>query len=183
MNLKTGKFVKKRQETVQREDEDDDDDVQMEEIDDEDIDENYDPDKDPDKGVDDDEDEEENVEPEDDDDFEIPPLRKKKVAKTGDDATTSKKSKKLKTSDEALQDMADFVEDAFPQASRQKKGRIRKDACINPVEAARFRKAMRKEVLVLEQAVRKGKKVSEDLSHNGGTYNTGVQRYKIRHSN
>ena len=167
LNLKTGKFVKKRQEMVQREDDDDDDDVQMEEIDDEDIDGNYDPDKDPDKGVDDDEDDEENVEPEDDDDFKIPPLRKRKVAKTGDDATTSKKHKKLKESDEALHDLADFVEDAFPRESRQKKHQTKKDACINPAEAAHFRKAMQKEVMVLEQAVRKGRNVSD-------TYHTMV---------
>ena len=164
LDLKTGKFVKKTQKRVQRDDDDDDDDIQMEEVDDEDMDEDYDPDKDPDKGVDDDEDDDEqfqDAEADEDDDFEIPPLRNKKVVKTGDDATNRKKQKKSKESDEALRDLADFVDYTFPRESRQEKHKGKKDACINPAEAARFRKAMRDEVLVLERAVRKGKNVSE----------------------
>ena len=37
----------------------------------------------------------------------------------------------------------------------------KQDACINPVEAARFRKAMKDEALELEKVVRKGTNVAE----------------------
>ena len=167
LDLKTGKFVKKKQEMVQREDEDDDDDVQMEEIDDEDIDENYDPDKDPDKGIDDDEDDEENVEPEDDD-FEIPPLRKKKAATKPSDKSTRQKKKPTKGktgADEALEDLGDFVEATFRKPVKQPRSKGPKgaehDACINPKEAARFRRAMRAETLELENAVKTGTDIEE----------------------
>ena len=169
LDLATGKFVKKAKKQVPRDD--DDDDIEMEEVDDEDIDADYDPEKDPDQGDDNDNDDDEQL-PDaeaDDDDFGIPPLRSKKAAKPSDDSMGKKKQKKkLKESDEALADLADFVADTFPQPSKQKKQKGKKhDACINPAEAARFRKSMRDEVLVLERAVRKGRNISE-------TYHTMV---------
>ena len=167
LDLTTGKFVTKTKKQIPRDD--DDDDIEMEEVDDEDIDEDYDPDKDPDQGDDDDDDEQLPDAEADDDDFEIPPLRSKKAVKPSDNSMGKEKpKKKSKESDEALADLADFVADSFPKPSKERKQTIKKhDACINPVEAARFRKAMRDEVLVLERAVRNGKNVSE-------TYHTMV---------
>ena len=61
--------------------------------------------------------------------------------------------------------MADFVEDTFRkptrQSTRKDKTQRKQDACINPAEAARFRKAMRDEALELEKAVKKGTNVAE----------------------
>ena len=160
LDLATGKFVKKTKKQVTRDD-DEDDDIEMEEVDDEDIDADYDPDKDLDQGDDDDDDDEQLAElEEDDDDFGIPPLRSKKPAKPSDESKGKKK--KQKESDETLADLADFVADTFQKPTKQKKQKGKKhDACINPVEAARFRKAMKDEVLVLERAVRKGTNISE----------------------
>ena len=47
------------------------------------------------------------------------------------------------------------------QATRKDRAGKKEDACINPVEAARFRKAMQDEALKLEKAVRKGVNVPE----------------------
>ena len=162
LDLATGKFVKKKKKKLVVRD--DDNDIEKEKIDDEDKDADYDPNKDPDQGEDDDE---QVVEEEDEeDDFPIPPLRtKKSVTKLSD--KSSRKQKKQKTSDEALGDLADFVETTFKKPSRQVtiKGRAvgekKEDACINPVEAARFRKAMQNEALELEKAVRKGTNIPE----------------------
>ena len=155
--MTTGKFVKKKKQKPVVHDDDNDDDIEMEEIDDEDKDEDYDPNKDADKGDDDDE---QAVEEEEEDDFPIPPLRSKKTTAKTSDKLTSKK-KKQKSSD----DLADFVEETFKKPTRQstRKGKTqgKQDACINPAEAARFRKAMRDEVLDLEKAVRKGTNVAE----------------------
>ena len=156
LDIATGKFIKKKKKKpVVRED---DDDIEMEEIDDEDKDQDYDPNKDPDQG--DDDDEPVGEEEEADDDFPIPPLRKKKTS----DKSTSKQ-KKQKPSEEALVDLADFVEETFKkptwQSTRKGKTQRKDDACINPAEAARFRKAMRDEVLELEKAVRKGTNVAK----------------------
>ena len=120
------------------------------------------PDKDDDQG--DDDEDEQNVEEEDNEDFPIPPLRTKKTATKSSDKLT-RKQKKQKTSEEALGDLADFVEETFRKPTRQSTRKTRsgkkEDACINPVEAARFRKAMCDEALELEKAVRKGVNVSE----------------------
>ena len=155
LDLATGKFVKKKRKQAVRDY--DKDDIEMEEIDDEDKDVDYDPDKEVDQG--DDNDDEQLAEVEEDDDFEIPPLRSKKSKPS--DKSTSKK-KKQKQSDEALTDLADFVADTFKKPTRQIKHKgSKQDACINPAEAARFRKAMRDEVLELEKAVRKGTNIAE----------------------
>ena len=162
LELDTGRFVKKKKKPVAVVP-DDDDDIEMEDIDDEDKDQDYDPNKDDDPGDDDEEqNEEENA---DDDDFPIPPLRSSKTAAKSSDKSTSKR-KKQKTSDDALDDLADFVEATFTKKmTRQgtRKVRVDKedDACINPKEAARFRKAMRDEAQELENAVRKGVNVKE----------------------
>ena len=50
----------------------------------------------------------------------------------------------------------------------------KQDSCINPVEAARFRKAMRDEVLVLEKAVRKGTNIAETYLNHGYTHNSSL---------
>ena len=109
------------------------------------------------KGDDDDEQEIEQ-DKDDDDDFPVPLLRSKK-SKPSDESTIKKK--KQKSSD----DLADFVEETFKKPTRQstRKGKTqgKQDACINPAEAARFRKAMRDEVLELEKAVRKGTNIAE----------------------
>ena len=167
LDLATGKFIKKKKKKPAVRD-DDDDDIEMEEIDDEDKDEDYDPNKDADQGDDDNEQAVEEGE-NDDEDFPIPPLRSRKpTAKSSDKSIKKrkpKKQKKQKPSEEALGDLADFVETTFKKPVRQgsRKGRTNKkeDACINPVEAARFRNAMCKEALELEEAVRKGTNVPE----------------------
>ena len=164
LDLATGKFIKKKKKKPIVHDDEDDDDIEMEEIDDEDKDEDYNPDKEADQG--DDDDDEQMVEQEDEDeDFPIPPLRTKKVTTKSSDKSTSRKKKKQKPSEEALGDLADFVETTFKKPTQQGKRKIRaekkEDACINPVEAAKFRKAMREEALELEKAVRKGTNIPE----------------------
>ena len=160
LDLATGKFIKKKKKLVIHDDVDDDD-IEMEEIDDEDRDKDYDPDKDADQG--DDDDDEQAVEQEDeDDDFPIPPLRtKKSITKVSN--KSSRKQKKQKTADEALGDLADFVETTFKKPTRQgaRKARAtaKEDACINPVEVAKFRQTMRDEAKNLEKAVQKGTNV------------------------
>ena len=165
LDMDTGKFVQKKKKPVKVvQDVDDDIEMEMEEYDDEDRDQDYDPDKDPDQGDDDDDGQIEGDEEVDDDDFPIPPLRTKKPATKSSDKSSGK-GKKQKTSDDALADLADFVETTFKKPTRQstRKGRAEKkdDACINPIEAARFRKAMRDEALELEKAVRKGVNIKE----------------------
>ena len=165
LDLETGKFKQKKK-TLTLEDND----IEMEEIDDEDRDMDYDPDKDDDVG-DDDEDngDEEN---DDDDDFPIPALCAHKPTKKTSTTTGDKsKNKKAKQPDQALDDLADFVEQTFPKKpTRQgvRKTRVSKDddgdmndGCINPKEAARFRKAMRSEAQELENTVRQGVNVKE----------------------
>ena len=164
LNLDTGKFVQKKKRPVKVVREIDDDiEMEIEDYDDEDRDQDYDPDKDPDQGDDDDGQMEEEEEA-DDDDFPIPPLRTKKSAKKPSDKSSSK-GKKQKTSGDALADLADFMETTFKKPIRQitRKGRTEKkeDACINPVEAAIFRKAMQAEALEIEKAVQKGVNVRE----------------------
>ena len=156
LDLKTGKFVKKKKQKVAVQD--DDDDIEMEEIDDEDKDKDYDPEKDADQG--DDDDEEQEIEDEEDD-FQIPPIRSKKQTGKGSDKSTSH-TKQKQTSKEALEDLADFVEETFKKPTRQstRKTKTHHDACINPLEAARFQKAMRDEAVELEKAVRKGRNVA-----------------------
>ena len=164
LDINTGKFIKKKKKPVVRDD-DDDDDIEMEEIDDEDKDADYDPDKEVDQGDDDDDNEQEEDE---EDNFPIPPLRSKKPVTKSSDKSTSKKKKPVKSktdADEALQDLADFVEETFRKPTRQVKrkgtAQVEQDACINPAEAARFRKAMRDEVLELEKAVKKGTNIAQ----------------------
>ena len=163
-DMNTGKFIKKKKKPVVRDD-DDDDDIQMEEIDDEDKDADYDPDKEIDQGDDDDDNEQEEDE---EDDFPIPPLRTKKPVSKSSDKSTSKKKKPVKSktdADEALEDLGDFMEETFRKLTRQLRSRgtaqVEHDACINPVEVARFRKAMQAEVLELEKAVKKGTNIAE----------------------
>ena len=130
--------------------------MELEEIDDVDKDRDYDPDKDDDQG--DEDDEVQGILDEDDDDFDIPPKRVKKQTKG--DKSSSKKERK-QTLKEATEDLADFVEDTFKRSTRQSVRKLKgQDACINPVEAARFQKAMKDEALELEKAVRKGRNVS-----------------------
>ena len=170
LDMNTGKFVKKKlpKKKPDVRDDDDEDDIEMEEIDDVDKDADYDPDKELDQGDDEDGDEQRQDE-DDDDDFPIPPLRSKKV-KASDKSTSQKKKKvaKGKTgADAALEELADFVEEAFKKPTKPKQVKRKgvaqadQDACINPVEAARFRKAMRDEVLELEKAVKKGTNVAD----------------------
>ena len=170
LDVTTGKFIKKKKEKpVVRDDDDGDDDIEMEEIDDEDKDKDYDPDKDADQGDDDDEQAiEEGENDDEDEDFPIPPLRNKKpTAKSSDKSSKKRKPEKQvkQKPSEDEGDLADFVEATFKKPVRQgtRKGRKDKkeDACINPIEAARFRNAMRKEALELEKAVKKGTNVPE----------------------
>ena len=106
----------------------------------------------------------EDEEDDDDDDFPIPPLRTKKSVKKPTDKSTGQ-GKKQKPSENAAIDLADFVESTFKKPTRQSTRKDRKekkeDACINPAEAARFRKAMQDEARELEKAVRKGVNVAE----------------------
>ena len=164
LDLDTGKFVKKKKPVMRDDEQDDDDDI--DEIDDEDKDKDYDPDKEPDQG--DDEDNEDGEDDEEEDDFPIPPLRTKKVAIKASDKSTSqkKKPKKGKTeAEEALEDLGDFVEGTFAKPAKQPRSKGSKetehDACINPKEAARFRRAMRAETLELENAVKAGVDIEE----------------------
>ena len=164
LDLNTGRFVKcKKVLTLE------DDDIEMEEQDDEDKDKDYDPDKDDDLG-DDDEQENNDADNDDDDDFQEPPLKSRKQAVKISNSSKSKR-KKQKTSDDALEDLADFVEETFTkrttcQGSHKARAEKEDDACINPKEAARFRKAMRDKAQELEKAVKKGvnmKKAYETL--------------------
>ena len=166
LDLKTGKFVKKK--PVTRNDEDDDNDIEMEidEIDDDDKDEDYNPDKELDQG--DDEDNKEDDEDDEEDDFPIPQLRAKKTTSKPSDKSSRQKKESAKgksDADEALADIADFVEEAFKKPARDLRSKGKKpaehDACINPKEAARFRKAMKAETLELEEAVKKGTNVEK----------------------
>ena len=168
LDLNTGKFVKRKRKPVTVAP-DDDDDIEMEEIDDEDKDKDYDPNKDDDQGDDEDEDEqndEEDNADDDDDDFPIPPLRSRKTAAKSSDKSTSKR-KKQKTSEDALGDLADFVETTFKKKPKRqnpiRKVRAEKedDGCVNPKEAARFRQAMRDEAKELENAIRSGVNIKE----------------------
>ena len=167
LDLKTGKFIKKK--PVARDDGDDDNDIEMEEIDeidDEDRDADYDPDNEIDQG--DDDDNEQDDEEDEEDDFPIPQLRAKKTVSKPSDKSSRKKKKPVKSksdADEALGDLGDFVEETFRKPARQLRSKgtaqVEHDACINPAEAARFRKAMRAETLELEKAVKKGTNIAE----------------------
>ena len=168
LDLKTGKFVKKKKPVTRGEEQDDDNDIEMEidEIDDEDKDKDYDPDKEPDQG--DDEDNEEGEDDDEEDDFPIPPLRTKKGTSKPSDKSTRQKKKPTKSkteADEALEDLGDFVEATFAKPVKQPRSKGPKDtehdACINPKEAARFRRAMRAETLELENAVKTGTDIEE----------------------